>query len=313
MAQNSHLIYNPAANKGRAGKILPQVKQLLQKYGFVYDLTLTDGPGHALALSRKLAEDGCPLVVAAGGDGTVNEVINGLMQAHRKGYRIPALGVLPIGRGNDFAFGADIPHELDEACGVLQHNTRCPIDIGRVTGGDYPSGRYFGNGIGLGFDAVVGFEAAKMTHVKGFLSYLAAVWNTIFIYSNAPIYEIIYNDQRLQQPFLMISTMNGRRLGGMFMVAPDANPADGMFDVCLAGKISQLGILGVVPKFIKGTQSEHSEVTIVRTNKIHIRAVQGTIPAHADGETVCTAGHELSIELFPSILEVVTRANGKAA
>jgi diacylglycerol kinase family enzyme len=95
------------------------------------------------------------------------------------------------------------------------------------------------------------------------------------------------------------------------MVAPDANPGDGMFDVCMAGKISQLGILGVVPKFIKGTQIEHSEVTIVRTNNIHIRAVEGTIPAHADGETVCTAGHELWIDLFPSILEVVTQANGK--
>jgi len=243
----------------------------------------------------------------------VNEVINGLMQARLNGSSQTALGVLPIGRGNDFAYGADIPHELDEACEALAHNTRCLIDIGLVVGGDYPQGRYFGNGIGLGFDAVVGFEAAKMTHVKGILSYLAAVWNTIFIYSNAPVYEVSFNGQQVQKPFLMVSTMNGRRLGGMFMVAPDGNTGDGMFDVCMEGKISQLGILGVVPKFIKGTQEQHPEVMIVRTNKIHIRAVEGTIPAHADGETVCTAGHELSIELLPGSLEVVTRANGKCA
>lgn len=308
-----HLIYNPAAGKGRAGKILPQVKELLRKHGVPYDLTMTEGPGHALALSQKLAEEGCPLVVAAGGDGTVNEVINGLMQARTNGYIKPALGVLPVGRGNDFAYGADIPLELDEACDVLVRGSRACIDIGRVTGGDYPQGRYFGNGVGLGFDAVVGFEAAKMTRIKGFLSYLAAVWNTMFIYSKAPIYEITIDDQQMCQRFLMVSTMNGRRLGGMFMVTPDGNTSDGMFDVCMAGAISQLGILGVVPKFINGTQTQHSEVKIIRTSKIHIRAVEGTIPAHADGETICTAGHELTIELLPSTLEVVARGNRKGA
>jgi diacylglycerol kinase (ATP) len=308
MTTQPHIIYNPAAGKGQAGKILPQVKELLRKHGVDHNLTLTEGPGHALELSRKLAEDGCRLVVAAGGDGTVNEVINGLMQADLNGNGRPTLGVLPIGRGNDFAYGADIPLDLDEACLVLARNMRCLIDIGRVVGGDYPNGRYFGNGIGLGFDAVVGFEAAKMTRIKGFVSYLAAVWNTIFIYSKAPIYQITYNDLQVQKPFLMVSTMNGRRLGGMFMVAPDGNNRDGMFDVCMAGKISQLGILGVVPKFINGTQADHPEVTIMRTSKLHIRAVTGTIPAHADGETVCTVGNELSIELLPAILEVVTRS-----
>jgi diacylglycerol kinase family enzyme len=239
-------------------------------------------------------------------------VINGLMQARQiNGNGRPALGVLPIGRGNDFAFGADIPSGLEDACAALAQNTRCPIDIGRVTGGDYPQGRYFGNGLGMGFDAVVGFEAAKMPSITGVFSYLAAVWNTIFLYGTAPVYEISYNGQQVQKSFLMISAMNGRRLGGMFMVTPDGNTRDGLFDVCIAGKISQLGILGVVPKFLKGTQTEHAEVRIVRTDKIHIRAVQGTIPAHADGETVCTAGHELWIELLPGTLEVITRANGK--
>jgi diacylglycerol kinase (ATP) len=311
MDQHAHIIYNPAADKGRAGKILPQVKELLQRHAVTYDLILTEGPGHALELSLKLAEHGCPLVVAAGGDGTVNEVINGLMQARLNSSSRTALGVLPIGRGNDFAYGTGIPCDLNEACDALARNIRCYIDIGRVVGGDFPLGRYFGNGIGVGFDAVVGFEAAKMTRVKGFMSYLVAVWNTIFIYSNPPVFEICYGEQRVQKPFLMISTMNGRRLGGIFMVAPDAKSSDGLFDICMAGSISQVGILGVVPKFIKGTQAEHPEVIIVRTDKINIRAVAGSIPAHADGETICIAGDELSIEILPSTLEVVTRANGK--
>jgi YegS/Rv2252/BmrU family lipid kinase len=313
MANLPHILYNPAAGKGRAGKLLPQVKELLGRHGFAHELTFTEGPGHALERSRELAGQGYPLVVAAGGDGTVNEVINGLMQARLDGGGRPALGVIPIGRGNDFAYGADIPTRLEDACQALARDNRCLIDVGRVTGGDYPQGRFFGNGIGLGFDAVVGFEAAKMTRVKGALSYLAAVWNTIFIYANAPVYEISFNGQQVRKPFLMVSTMNGRRLGGMFMVAPDGNTRDGLFDVCLAGEVSQIGILGLVPKFIKGTQAEHPEVSIVHTDRLHVRAVEGAIPAHADGETICTAGRELSIDLLPSALEVVIRPDGKCA
>ena len=310
MPRQPHILYNPAAGKGRARKILPQVQETLEKHGFTGELTLTEGRGHARAVSRALAEEGCPLIVAAGGDGTVNEVINGIMQAPANGGR-PALGVLPIGTGNDFAFGIGIPLELEAACEALARGGRCTIDVGLVTGGDYPDGLYFGNGLGLGFDAVVGFEAAKMTRIKGPLSYLAAVWNTIFIYSDPPVYEISYDGNRLQKPFLMISTMNGQRLGGMFMVAPDGRPADGMFDICLAGKVGQVQILGIVPKFIKGTQAQHPEVSIVRARKLHVRAVKGSIPAHADGETVCSAGSELSVELLPAALEVVSHANGK--
>jgi diacylglycerol kinase (ATP) len=310
MTGQIHIIYNPTANQGRAGGLLPQVKDLLHQQGITFDLTLTERPGHALELSRQLAEDGCPLVVAAGGDGTVNEVINGLMQARLNGTNPPALGVLPVGRGNDFAFGANIPSRLPEACQALASGPRRSIDIGFVTGGDYPQGRYFGNGIGLGFDAVVGFEAARMVRVKGFLSYLAAVWKTIFIYSKAPVYEVSFAGQQVKKPFLMISTMNGRRLGGIFMIAPDGSTSDGLFDVCMAGDIGQLAILGLVLKFIKGTQAGHPQVSIVRTNRIHIRALEGAIPAHADGETVCTAGSELLIELVPAALQVVTSPDG---
>lgn len=321
MSQLPHLIYNPAAGKGRAGKLLPQVEALLQKHGVAYQLTMTEGLGHAQELSQTLAENGCPLIVAAGGDGTVNEVINGLMlaRASRNGANgsgrngATALGVLPIGRGNDFAYGAGIPLDLEAACVVLAGSARCTIDVGRVEGGDFPGGRYFGNGIGLGFDAVVGFEANKMKRITGFLSYLAAVWNTMFIYSQAPVYEVTCDGSTTRKPFLMISTMNGRRLGGMFMVAPDADTSDGLFDICMAGKVSQLGILGLVPKFINGSQAGHSEVRFVRARKVHVRAVTGSIPAHADGETICTAGQELTIELLPAALEVVTQKNGKAA
>jgi diacylglycerol kinase family enzyme len=176
-----------------------------------------------------------------------------------------------------------------------------------VTGGDYPQGRYFGNGVGLGFDTVVGFEAAKIKWLRGAASYLAALVKTIFLYSKAPVYEICLDGGApSRKAFLMISIMNGTRMGGTFHMAPEGNPGDGLFDLCQVGQVPQAKILFVAAKFINGTQKEHPAVEMLRARQVTIRAIQGTIPAHADGETICTAGAELSIELFPAALTVVS-------
>ena len=272
------LVYNPTAGKGSAGKMLSKVQALLGERGFDCDLALTEGVGHARRLGEMAVESGCDLLVVAGGDGTVNEAINGLMSPALNGRKRPALGVLPIGRGNDFAFGMDIPHELTAACDTLTSGRRRRIDIGRVTGGDYPEGRYFGNGVGLGFDTVVGFEAAKIKWLQGSASYL-------------------------------VSVMNGRRMGGAFMMAPDGNPSDRSFDLCLAGEVGQLRILPLAATFITGTQAKDPAVSMRRSTRITVRAIEGGIPAHADGETICANGDLLTIEILPDALDVLTNIN----
>jgi YegS/Rv2252/BmrU family lipid kinase len=304
------LIYNPAAAQGNAGKILSEVENQLSLRNFKYDLALTDKPGHALKLARQAAESGCELIIAAGGDGTINEVINGIMSADLNEKKRPALAVLPVGRGNDFAFGMDIPSVLEEACDLLLKCSPKVIDIGFVSGGDYPEGRYFGNGIGLGFDAVVGFEAAKIKWLHGAASYLVAVIRTIFKYAHAPVYEIDLDGEIFSQAFLMVSIMNGRRMGGSFMMAPSGNPSDATFDLCLAGEVGQIKILPLAATFISGKQEKHPAVRMAQARKISIRAIKGSIPAHADGETLCTEGTQLSVEIIPAALEVYTQDNG---
>jgi YegS/Rv2252/BmrU family lipid kinase len=306
MPQKPIIIYNPAAGKGSAGKNLPKVLALLRERSFECDLALTEGPGHAQELCRQAAEEGRPLIVAAGGDGTINEVINGLMQAQTNGHGRPVLGVLPIGRGNDFAFGVGIPQDTALACDILINGHPRRIDIGHVTGGDYPQGRYFGNGIGLGFDTVVGFEAAKIKWLSGAASYLVALISTIFLYSRAPVYELVLDGAVRQKPFLMVSVMNGRRMGGTFLMAPNGHPGDGTFDLCLAGQVSQVLILPLALTFISGKQGDHPAVEMVRARQVTIRAIEGAIPAHADGETLCTAGQSLSVELVAGALEVIS-------
>jgi len=304
----TRLIYNPTAGKGNAGKIFPKVQALLAERGIEYDVYFTEGINHAFDLARQASEESSSMIIAAGGDGTINEVINGLMHAKLDGKKRPALGVLPVGRGNDFAYGMNIPTELSDAIDALAQGNRRTTDVGRVSGGDYPEGRYFGNGVGLGFDTVLGFEAAKLKWLHGGASYLVALARTMFIYSKAPVYEIILDDgETVQQAFLMVSVMNGSRLGGSFHVTPDGNPEDGFFDLCLTGQVPQLNILPLAAKFLSGTQNEHPAVKMTRARKVTIRAVEGSIPAHADGETICTAGQMLTIDLYPGALEVVVR------
>ena len=187
---NYKIIVNPTSGKGMGAQAVPLIREALDAQGLHYDLVCTERPWHAAELAQEAAKSGYDVVVAAGGDGTLNEVLNGLILAKQAGVDGVALGALSVGRGNDFAYGGGIPHELTEGVRVLAQGQRRTIDVGRVEGGFYPQGRYFGNGVGIGFDAVVGFEAAKLKHVHGFLSYMIAAIKTIFLYAKAPVLRI---------------------------------------------------------------------------------------------------------------------------
>lgn len=280
----------------------------MQEYGLEYDLVVTERPGHAVELARQASADAFSYVVAAGGDGTCNEVINGLMQAKQQGLGAACMGVLCVGRGNDFAYGAGVPGSLEEGLQVLAQANRHWIDVGYLRGGLFPDGRYFGNGIGIGFDAVVGFVAVKKTLLKGFLSYIVSALETIFIYFHAPTVEINLDGRIISQQSLMVSIMNGRRMGGGFMMTPDSQIDDGLFDLCIVHQVSKLHALGLIPRFLKGTQAQDKATSMGRARLVRIKAIQGSLPAHADGETVCYEGDEITAELLPRQLEILYKA-----
>ena len=299
------VILNPFAGKGAAGRSLAHIKDLLDAAQLDYDLVQTQAPGHAIELARRAAADGFDVVAAVGGDGTINEVINGLMQFKTETGKTAAIGALPEGRGNDFCFGMGLPTLLEPAVQALKHGSRRLVDIGRATGGFYPQGRYFGNGVGIGFDAVVGFEAAKMKDMAGFLGYAVAAVKTISLYHHPPVLSVEMDGREISQACLMVSVMNGRRMGGGFMMAPTSKSQDGLFDLCIAGQTSQLGIMALIPRFMKGTQAGHPVVRMEQAQRVVVKAVTGSIPAHADGETLCTEGQQLVLEILPGQLELV--------
>jgi diacylglycerol kinase (ATP) len=299
------IIVNPVSGRGEGKTDIPQAEALLRMLGVPFDLVTTDRPMHAVSLARAAAAEGYGVVVAMGGDGTTNEVLNGLIQARLAGEGTPAMGIIAVGRGNDFANGIGVPHGLEASCRVLAGGKRRRIDVGKVSGGFFPDGRFFGNGIGVGFDAVVGLEAAKLTWLSGFACYLVAALKTIFLYFHAPLLAIAYDGGSVEQPSLMVSVMNGRRMGGTFHMAPESKIDDGRFTVCLVGQVSRLGIFFLIPRFIQGTQAGHPAIRFFDTARLTIRAVRGTLTAHADGETLCTQGESLAAEILPQAIEVI--------
>lgn len=299
------IILNPVSGRGSGELAYPEIERRLVDLGLDFELVRTQAPGHAIQLAEQAVKDGFDVVVAAGGDGTANEVLNGLVRSIKAGHGGAALGIITVGRGNDFGFGIGAAHELDAACKALADNCRRVIDVGFVRGGDYPDGRYFGNGVGIGFDAVVGFEALKLKRLSGFPSYIVAALKTIFLYFHAPKLHIQLDGEEITQPSLMVSIMNGRRMGGGFMMAPESKPDDGTFDLCIVAQVTRPGIFKLIPRFMKGTQAGHPAVHFARSKHVTVTALEGVLPTHADGETICVAGQRLELELIPGLLEVI--------
>jgi YegS/Rv2252/BmrU family lipid kinase len=300
------VIVNPISGRGLGEKSVPQIESSLRESGLDFTLVRTERVWHAAELAENAAREGYNVIVCASGDGTVNECINGIMQAKKAGHNSVAFGVLGIGTGNDFAGGTNIPTNLDDGLKALKANKRKKIDLGFVKGGYYPEGRYFGNGIGVGFDAAVGNEALKVRWARGLPAYLIGAIKTVFLYYDPAHVEIILDDEEtINQVSLMISVMNGKRMGGGFKMAPESKPDDGFFDLCIAETASKGRIFGLIPHFLSGTQMTQPEVKMRRAKKVTIKSLDKTFPAHADGEFICLEGTDLTLELLPLELEII--------
>ncbi len=177
---NYRFIVNPTSGRGAGERAIPEIRKYCSLHGVEYDIVQTERTQHAILLTRDAINEKKEVIVAVGGDGTANEIINGMMYAQLDSRNNAVMGVLGVGRGNDFAYGLGIPPGIEDGFDKLIRNQNKHIDVGYATGGLYPQGRYFGNGVGIGFDAVVGFEALKMTKLHGFPSYIIAAIKTNF-------------------------------------------------------------------------------------------------------------------------------------
>ena len=303
---NIKVIFNPAALAGRVTRLAPDLKACLERganeTGARVEWVETQAPEEAIALAQEAAIEGYELVVAVGGDGTVNEVLNGLMQAQSQGHEV-TLGVIPTGSGNDFAWLAGIPIEPLAACQRLFDGQTRMVDVGHVreAGGRE---RYFDNGCGAGFDARVSLEARGLKRLGKSLVYVVAVLKTIMLHHQAPSFRIGLDERELTRPTMMLTIGNGQRHGGAFHSTPHAVLDDGLLEVCIAGKLSRLGLLRIIPQFMRGVHEAHEQVSMERARRVTVRADAPQV-IHVDGEIFATDAVEFEVSVMPGALRVM--------
>ena len=306
------IILNPKSGMGNGAKQLPEIRKIFDQSGINYDISITEKVWDAALIAKEAAISGYSGVVAAGGDGTCNEVVNGIMEASFQVTNLPSFGVLPIGRGNDFAFGARVPSGLQKAAEYIINAHTAKLDVGHIEGGDYPDGRYFVNGIGIGFDTMVGLEAAKLKFLHGPVTYVWGAIVTLFKYPKAPALIVTYNGDTQNVESSQVSILNGSRMGGTFFMAPEGRVDDGVFDLCMPVKhISRIKMIKLMIQYTKGTQSENPVITMAKSPEYKVEAVKGSLICHADGETICTDGKNLRIKCIPNALGIYSNGGMK--
>ena len=297
------LIVNPEAANGAVGKNWPRIRDFLQAEGARFDAALTEKPGHATQLARQALDDGYRTIVAVGGDGTVNEVINGLVV---EGSVDPeaTLGIIPWGTGADFARMLGIPRDYMEACRHLLRSEPRPVDLGRITclreGQEVE--RYFINAAGLGFDGEVAEIVNRFPKVLGgTITYLACLLISLVTYRNKNV-ELSFDGQPVRGRVNSVVVCNGRYFGGGMFIAPGAALDDGLFYVVILGNLNKLEVVVNLPRIYKGTHLTHPKVSHFSAKEIHVEAKERMF-LQAEGELIGEA--PATFRVIPRALKVL--------
>ena len=303
MSRKVKIILNPMADMGNAWKVADDLRPIINEYGNA-DWSGTVYPTHATELAQQAGEQGYDMIIAMGGDGTVHEVVNGIMQLPED--KRPILGVVPVGSGNDFAHAIGIPMESDHALDHALKSQPSTIDLGVMTD-EHGRKEYFDNTLGIGFDTIVTIRSHKLPFLRGFAMYLTAVLQTIFL-NNTPVkMQIETDDKKWEQSNLLLTLCNGPREGGGFLIAPDAKVDDGILHYAMIVNVSRLMMLRIVPEVMNGTHGKFKEVTLGSCKTMKITA-DSPMYIHADGEIYTSFGsnlRQLTFEILPSALKVV--------
>ncbi|MFC1920751.1 diacylglycerol/lipid kinase family protein [Chloroflexota bacterium] len=300
----ARVIVNPAAGANATRKRWPDLQRLLTHIGLSFDHDYTEGTGHAIELAREAAGKGYSCIVAVGGDGTVNEVANGILLSDEA--QSVSLGVISTGTGSDFVRSMDIPGNYLDACSCLTGSKRHLIDVGIVEymRNGQSEKRFFMNAAGIGFDAAA-VEATEQLpkYFGGTIPYLFGLLRTLVGYRNKSV-EISIDDKAEMARVCSVVVSNGNYLGGGMRISPFASLNDGLLDVCVIGDIGKIDLLKSLPMVYKGTHGDHPKVTMDKAEKITVRSAEKVL-VHADGDVVGTG--PASFSLFPAALNIVVQ------
>ncbi|RLC80950.1 MAG: diacylglycerol kinase family lipid kinase [Chloroflexi bacterium] len=286
--QEMMVIVNPVAANGKVGKKWPQVREFLESRGVPFSSSLTQYHQHAIHLAREAVQKGFQTIVAFGGDGTLNEVVNGVFQ---EGLDVDVtIGAIPGGTGSDFTRSLNLPRDPVEAFKRLLEGRTRLVDLGEIEclKEGKPERRYFINIAGMGFDA----EVAERTNrapkfLGGTIPYLFNLFIPLVTYRSKH-YRIEMDGKTLEQKAYFLVIAIGKYFAGGMFVAPEAELDDGLFDVLIIGDMPKLEFVANVARVYKGTHLEHPKVDAYKARHIKVHS-ESEVFIQAEGEIVGTA------------------------
>jgi YegS/Rv2252/BmrU family lipid kinase len=292
-------IVNPIAGNGFAKRYVPTVEAMIKKYGADADIIYTEYAGHATELAKSCAAKGYKYIIGVGGDGTMNEIARPLIG--RKGF---VVGLIPAGTGNDFIQILGFPNRFDDSHwkAFFEKNT-ISMDVGSC------NGKYFLNGMGLGFDAQVAAEnytEPGKVKLGGKYKYIWHIIKTLLFFKEKEM-TFISGSQKSKSTCFMNTVSIGRRFAGGFFITPQAIANDGLLDVCNVKKINLLERFRILLMVPKGTHITNPKVDYHQTDKISIE-FDNKVPFHVDGEL--NFAQKFNIRIHPGSLRIIFNKEG---
>jgi len=298
------VILNPYSNRWETGRRIPEIESCLRKADIDFILQPTEHPGHGIELARGAVQAGNTPLIAVGGDGSLNEVVNGLLQVTPPGD-IPAgpIGLIPLGTANDLTDYLGIPRDLWEAVRVISNGYTRVIDVGSV------NGHYFGNNSAVGLEPMVTIQNIRLTRLRGVFRYMVSALISIL---KRPTWEaeLIWDSDQYNGSITLVSIGNTNRTGGVFYMTPNAIADDGQLDFVFAPVVSRIRLLQLLPKAQSGTHIQEPEVQEHRSKRLTIRMKTPT-PIQADGELIAVEETEISYNIVPNALRVFVPDSNK--
>ena len=289
---NYFFIVNLIAGQGRCKELFPKIKVELDRRRVDYDLHFTNEPMEAVDVTKIGIDAGFSHIVAMGGDGTINEVANGLLGSEA------TLAVIPAGTGNDFIRMLGIPSNPTQAIETLLSGVPRTIDLGQID-----DDRCFVNGVGIGLDAQVARDVLKMERLRGAPAYLTAAIKEVFRF---PAFPVTLNtpEEELELICLSLGIANGIYAGGGFKLAPKADIHDGLIDISALGDYPKLERLFRLPKVRAGKHVDWRKTVYRQAKEVKISSPKKLI-AHVDGEPYRLPGESFTIRALPEVLRVL--------
>jgi YegS/Rv2252/BmrU family lipid kinase len=294
------VILNPHSNRWNAQKRWAQAEAALKAAGVDFDLVVSEQKGAVTGLAESAARAGFSPIIAAGGDGTIGETVNGMLRAAGSPEKLSIpLGVIPLGSANDLAFNIGLPTDLNEAAKVIAGGKLKAIDLCKC------NDRYFINNSACGLEPYVTTKHERIHWIKGITRYLvAAIWAIM----DKPEWRgrVVWDDGSYEGLLSLVSVGNGRRTGGFFMT-PHADPFDGKLTLAFGYRATRLGLLTALPKAFnedKGSYIELDGMREVHSTRVSIHLDRPSY-AHTDGELFPEQVQSLEYQIFPARLNIL--------